>query len=307
MRFLNPFARSTSKRSPARRATAKTSGRGGAKRKVKKTTRRRKSTGINWRLVRRAVPAGAALAMVGGLVWLWQDGWFGRQAEALQQAALEGSAEIGLRVEKVLVEGRNRTDGKIILSRLGLEVGRPILDVDPEAARAELEALPWVRRASVERQLPGTVYIRLAEREPLALWQEQGVIRVLDRDGEVIPGVEPRRFAHLPLVVGQDAPAHAAKLIAVMNSEPELRKRVTAAVRVGGRRWNIQIEGRIDVRLPEADAAAAWAQLARIERQQGLLSRDVIVVDLRLPDRLVVRTDPDKGPLGHEEVKGEST
>ncbi len=302
MRFLNPFNRSTNKRT-----TAKSAGRGGSKRKVKKTNRRRKKAGINWQLVRRAVPAGAALALVGGLVWLWQDGWFGRQAEALQQAALEGSADMGLRIETVLVEGRNRTAGKVILSRLGLEVGRPILDIDPEAARLALEDLPWVRSASVERQLPGTIFIRLAEREPLALWQEQGVIRVLDRNGEIIPGVEPRRFAHLPLVVGQDAPAHAAKLIAVMNSEPDLRERVTAAVRVGGRRWNVQIEGRIDVRLPEADAAAAWAQLARIERQQGLLSRDVIVIDLRLPDRLVVRTDPDKGPLGHEEVKGEST
>jgi cell division protein FtsQ len=164
-----------------------------------------------------------------------------------------------------------------------------------------------VRRASVERQLPGTLYIRLVEREPMALWQEQGVIRVIDRDGEVISGIEPRRFAHLPLVVGADAPAHAEKLIAVMNSEPELRERVTAAVRVGGRRWNVQIEGHIDVRLPENDTAAAWSQLARIERQQGLLSRDVIIIDLRLPDRLVVRTDPEGGALGHEEVKGEST
>ncbi len=302
MRFLNPF-----NRSPKKRMTAKTTRRGGGKRKVKASTRRRARSGINWRLVRRAVPAGAVLAMAGGLVWLYQDGWFGRQAEALQQAALDGTAGLGLRIEEVLVEGRARTDGDEILSRLGLALDRPILAVDPEAARAELEALPWVSAASVERQLPGTVYIRITEREPLALWQEQGVIRVIDRAGKVIPGIEPRRFAHLPLVVGPDAPAHAERLIAVMNSEPELRDRVTAAVRVGGRRWNVQIEGRIDVRLPEADAAAAWSQLARIERQQGLLSRDVIVIDLRLPDRLVVRTDPDKGPLGQEEIKGEST
>jgi cell division protein FtsQ len=302
MRFLNPFSRSTKKRT-----TAKSAGRGGGKRKVKASTRRRARPGISWRLVRRAAPAGAVLAMAGGLVWLYQDGWFGRQAEALQQAALDGTAGLGLRIEEVLVEGRARTDGDEILARLGLALDRPILAVDPEAARAELEAFPWVSTASVERQLPGTVYIRITEREPLALWQEQGVIRVIDRDGEVIPGIEPRRFAHLPLVVGADAPAHAARLIAVMNSEPELRDRVTAAVRVGGRRWNVQIEGRIDVRLPEAEAAAAWSQLARIERQQGLLSRDVIVIDLRLPDRLVVRTDPAKGPLGQEAIKGEST
>ena len=302
MRFLNPFNRSTGKRT-----TGKRSVRGGSKRKVKKSGRRRNQARLNWRLLRLALPAGAALAAVGGLTWLWQDGWFGRQADALQQAALRGSADLGLRVEEVLVEGRARTGGDTILSRLDLELGRPILGIDPEAARAKLEALPWVSSASVERQLPGTIYIRLAERRPLALWQEQGVIRVIDRTGEVIPDIEARRFAHLPLVVGPDAPTHAAKLIAVMNSEPDLRERVTAAVRVAGRRWNIQIEGRIDVRLPEDDAAAAWAQLARIERQQGLLSRDVIVIDLRLPDRLVVRTDPDKGPLGDGDIEGEST
>lgn len=299
MRFLNPFNRSP--------AGGRRAARSGSKRKVRKATRRRARTGINWRLARRAVPAGAVLAAAGGVFWLFQDGWFGRQAEALQQAALDGTARLGLSIEEVLVEGRARTEGEEILTRLGLEVGRPILAVDPETARAALEELPWVRSASVERQLPGTLYIRLAEREPLALWQEQGVIRVIDSEGAVIPRVEPRRFAHLPLVVGPDAPAHAERLIAVMNSEPELRDRVTAAVRVGGRRWNVQIEGRIDVRLPEADAAAAWSQLARIERQQGLLSRDVVVIDLRLPDRLVVRTDPARGPLGDDEVKGEST
>ena len=98
MRFLNPF-----NRSPKKRMTAKTTRRGGGKRKVKASTRRRARSGINWRLVRRAVPAGAVLAMAGGLVWLYQDGWFGRQAEALQQAALDGTAGLGLRIEEVLV------------------------------------------------------------------------------------------------------------------------------------------------------------------------------------------------------------
>lgn len=298
MRFLNPFSRSTKtrKKSGAKRGTAKR----------RKTGARRKPAGINWRLVRRAVPLAAGLAAVGGVGWLWQDGWFGRQVEALQVAALNGSADMGLRIEEVLVEGRNRTEGALILSQLGLVRGLPILSVDPQEAKQTLEALPWVRQASVERQLPDTIYIRLQERAPLALWQQNGAVRVIDHLGQVIPDIEPRRFAHLPLVVGPDAAAHAAGLIAVVNSEPELKERVTAAVRVAGRRWNIEIEGRIDVRLPADDAEAAWAQLAKIERQQGLLSRDVVVIDLRLPDRLVVRTDREIGPNGASE-DGENT
>ena len=299
MRFLNPFSRSTKpgkKRGNARRGAAKR----------KKSTARRRQPRINWRLAVRALPAAALLAAVAGVGWLWQDGWFGRQVDALQTAALEGSADLGLRIDEVFVEGRKRTDGSLILQRLGLARGLPILGVDPQAAKTALEALPWVRQASVERQLPDTIYIRLQEREPLALWQVHGAIQVIDRQGEVIAGIEPRRFADLPMVVGPDAATHAATLIDAVNSEPELMGRVTSAVRVAGRRWNIQIEGRIDVRLPEDDAGAAWSQLAKIERQQGVLSRDVMVIDLRLPDRLVVRKSPESGPLSAD-ADGEDT
>ncbi len=293
MRFLNPF-----------NSSGKT-GKSRSGKKRKKKPARRKRPVISWRFVLRAVPVALVFALLGGLAWLWQDGWFGRQVTALQTAALEGSADLGLRIDEVLIEGRKRTEGAEILERLGLARGVAILSVDPQEAKQSLEALPWVRRAAVERQLPDTIYIRLQEREPMALWQEQGTIRVIDQLGEIIPGIEPRRYAHLPMVVGPDAAAHAANLIDVVNSEPDLRERVTSAVRVAGRRWNIQIEGRIDVRLPEDDAGAAWSQLAKIERQQGLLSRDVVVIDLRLPDRLVVRTNPES-PIGGEST-GEDT
>ena len=45
--------------------------------------------------------------------------------------------------------------------------------------------------------------------------------------------------------------------------------------------------------MPETDPAGAWVQLARLEREHGLLGRDVVAIDLRLPGRLVVRTAPD--------------
>ena len=57
---------------------------------------------------------------------------------------------------------------------------------------------------------------------------------------------------------------------------------------MSGRRWTLKLDG-VDVRLPEADPAAALARLVRFEREAGLLEKDIIAVDLRMPDRLVVR------------------
>lgn len=225
--------------------------------------------------------------------WLWHTGWVGRQVDRMVAAGYQLTADAGFAVDEVLVEGRGRTERTAILAALGVRRGTPILAVDPEAARSKLEALTWITRATVERRLPRLLYLRLTEREPLALWQLDGKLSVIDRGGGVIPGVPVKQFANLPLVVGQGAPEQAADLLALLEREPALRPLVTAAVRVGGRRWNLRLKGGIDVRLPEADPAEAWSQLAQLEREHGLLGRDVVAIDLRLPGRLVVRTAPD--------------
>ncbi len=214
----------------------------------------------------------------------------------LQYAAdrmLDGTARLGLVVTDIKVEGRETTDRDTILAALGAGPGTPILAMSPRRAKEQLETLPWVRSAVVERRLPDTLYVRLVERKPLALWQHGGKLELIDREGGVIPVTRLDRFAKLPLVVGEGAARHAAELLDMLATEPELAARVSAAIRVGDRRWNLRIDNAIDVLLPADAPAAAWAQLARLERSSAILKRDVQTVDVRLPDRLVLRVNPE--------------
>ncbi len=245
--------------------------------------------------------------LLAGTAWLWHSGWVARQAKAGLAVAYGMTADAGFSVEDVLVEGRRRTDPAAILAALDVERGTPILALDPAAARARLEALPWVSRAAIERRLPRMVYLRLVEREPLALWQLDGEVSVIDQNGERIPGIRSSNFAELPLVVGAGANEHAAALLAMLEREPDLNGLVAASVRVAGRRWNLRLNGGVDVRLPENDAGAAWSHFARIEREHRLLQRDVVAIDLRLPDRLVVRTAPGATVREDETKPGRNT
>jgi len=214
----------------------------------------------------------------------------------LQSAAdrmIQGTGLLGLTVADITVEGRETTDRETILAALGVGLGTPILAANPTRAKEQLEALPWVRTAVIERRLPDTLYVRLVERKPLALWQHGGKLDLIDREGAVIPVARLDRFAKLPMVVGEGAASHAAELLEMLASEPDLAARVTAAIRVGDRRWNLRIENTIDVLLPADETASAWSQLARLERSSAILKREVLTIDLRLPDRLVLRVSPE--------------
>jgi cell division protein FtsQ len=217
--------------------------------------------------------------------------------------ALRGTAVIGLAVADIEVEGRETTDRDTILEALGAGIGTPILAVSPNRAKEQLEKLPWVRSAVIERRLPDTIYVRLVERKPLALWQHGGKIELVDRDGDVIAVTRLDEFARLQMVVGEDAAGHAKELVDMLAKEPDLAARVGAAVWVGGRRWNLRVDNAIDVLLPAEDAAAAWAELARLDRSEQLLERDVEAVDLRLPDRIVLRVGPDAAPKAAPSAK----
>jgi cell division protein FtsQ len=210
---------------------------------------------------------GVALLLSGGVYGGAQLSRF-PAAQSVLQSVVErivvGTGLLGLTVSDVTVEGRETTDRETILAALAAKPGTPILVVNPRRAKEQLEALPWVHTAVIERRLPGTLYVRLVERKPLALWQHGGKIELIDREGAVIPVTPLDRFAKLPMVVGEGAATRAAQLIDMLASEPDLAVRVTAAIRVGDRRWNLRIDNTIDVLLPADDAAGAWAQLARL-------------------------------------------
>jgi cell division protein FtsQ len=251
---------------------------------------------------------GAAVLVVagiaGGVAWSWQSGFAADQLGTLRSAAIDASGAAGLVVEEVYVAGRGETARGDLIDAVGVTLGMPMLAYDVDAARLRIEALGWVREAAIERRFPDMIFIRLAERRALALWQRDGRLVVVDRDGEVINGARPGDFATLPVIVGDDAPDHVARLLAVLAVEPGLSARVEAAVRVGGRRWDLRFDNGVDVAMPETGLAEAWRRLAAFERRHQLLGRDITAIDLRLPDRVVVRPSGVVDALG---IGGENT
>lgn len=278
------------------------------KRSKSETTARRgqrRRRVVPWWRTRIALAGGSGLgllAVVGSLWWAWTAEIPHRLARQSTAAMIEGTTGLGLTINEVFVIGRRETPPKQLLEALGAEQGSPILGLDIEAARERLLALPWIAEASVERLLPDMIVVRITERKPLALWQHRGQFALIDANGQVIERGNLGRFADLLVVVGDDAPLQAEALVDLLERQPALRNQVKAAIRVGGRRWNLRLANGIDVRLPEENPADAWARLAAYEQTHQVLQRDIQVLDLRFADQVIVRRNirPEEQPTRKE-------
>ncbi len=202
----------------------------------------------------------------------------------MQQRLYARIAKMGFAVQDIMVEGRSRTSVHDLLEIVRVRQGDCLFECDPHALQASIKGLPWIQSATVERRWPNVIYVRLVEHTPLALWQNQGKFYLVDQNGDVIRTVHPRDYAHLPVVIGQGAPRQVAALLAVLQQAPKLPGKMTAAVLISERRWDLVLDG-LTVKLPQNGMLQALNQLVQMEKDHQLSRSNVTTVDLRLPDR----------------------
>lgn len=205
--------------------------------------------------------------------------------------ALANSA--GFRITSVVINGRKQLTQDEILAIGGVSGRSSLLFLDADAVRDKLKANPWIADATVLKLYPGQLMIELTERKAFALWQEAGRLSVIADDGAVLEPYVSRRFLSLPLVVGKGAETQARDFLALLARYPQVNAVTKAAIFVGERRWNLRLKDGLDIRLPEQDVGNALAMLSKLDKEDRLFSRDIVAVDLRLPDRLVVQLSED--------------
>lgn len=213
---------------------------------------------------------------------------------------------VGLGIEEIAISGLIQLREGEILGAAGISprISLPFLDV--ALAREGLEALPLVQSASVRKLYPDGVVISLVEREPYALWQVDGEVYVISMDGQVIDLFRPDpRYVALPLVVGEAANARLDEYFGLIDSAGPLTQRIRAGTLVAERRWTLKLDNGMDVRLPEIDPMGALQRLVDLEERHGLLEKDVIAIDLRMPDRVVVRLTEEAQAERAEKMKNQ--
>ena len=242
------------------------------------------------RLSPKLIAAGVALAVVGAVaIVLATDHRGARLVEAAETGLVQATADMGLRLDTVRLDGASPQSSADILRAAALANGAPLLSLDLDAARRRIEQVGWVRSAHVMRLYPDSVVISVDERKLVAVWQHDGRIGVIDAGGVDAPEADPSKFAALPLVVGEGANTAAVGIIAPVLSRARLAQRLDAFVRVDGRRWDLRLKDGTIVQLPASDEEAALMRLDQLDQQSRILDLGFSRIDLRDPEMVAVR------------------
>jgi cell division protein FtsQ len=199
----------------------------------------------------------------------------------------------GFRITSIAINGRKQLSQDEVLAIGGVNGRSSLLFLDAATVRDKLKANPWIGEATVLKLYPGHLKIDIVERSPFALWQQDGRLSVIADDGAVLEPYVSRRFLSLPLVVGKGADTRARDFLALLARYPQVHAAAKAAIFVGERRWNLRLKDGLDIRLPENDVGNALAALSKLDKEEKLFSRDIVAVDMRLPDRLTVQLSED--------------
>jgi len=209
----------------------------------------------------------------------------------------EGIGQMGFTLRHVETRGNARVSTQAIYN-IAFSQDSPAMPlVDLDRTRERLLALPWIREARVSRRLPDTLVIEVIERTPVAIWQLDGRMALIDAEGVALEPVRVEAIPDLPRLIGPGANRRYAALSALLDAVPRLRPQVIDANWVGQRRWDLRFQSGEILTLPEGEAEARRAiqRFAQLDQRDSLLGRGFARIDMRDPSRAYVRISREPG------------
>ena len=151
--------------------------------------RRKKFSGRGWPFYRRVMVVG-----IGGAIGA-TAAYYGAQF------LLYSPSMLLLKPDQIEVTGNHIVSREAVLQQFVHDRNRSVLSVPLEARRGQLEQIPWVESASVQRILPNRLRIELTERTPVAFARSGNELGLIDAHGVILD--RPRgEELHFPIVTG---------------------------------------------------------------------------------------------------------
>jgi cell division septal protein FtsQ len=104
-------------------------------------------------------------------------------------------------IKDIEIDGAVRFTTAQVLQMSGVEPGTSLLAVKPNRVEQALLSHPWIARAEVTRRWPNRLFLKIEERQPVALVQ-LGELYYVDRQGSLFKPTSPADPLDFPVITG---------------------------------------------------------------------------------------------------------
>jgi cell division protein FtsQ len=196
-------------------------------------------------------------------------------------------------VNLLSIDGASPELADAVRARLNLSLPISSLALDLDAIRSSAEQLDAVANAVVRLGAGNVLQVTIVERQPAWVWRTDASLMLLDGTGHRIAGLEARTDrADLPLIAGDGADQAVAEARAILQAASPFAARLRGLVRISDRRWDIILDRDQRILLPADGPVAAVEGLVALDKAENILARDLLSIDLRNPQRPVLRLAP---------------
>jgi cell division protein FtsQ len=193
----------------------------------------------------------------------------------------------------IKIKGANQPLVNEIRLLTGLDLPISSYDVNLHELQNKIELMNAVKNVNISIA-ENIIYIQVQPREPAIYWLNTNGLELLDPDGVSMGIVESGRpNLDLPLIAGVGASIAIDEALFIYSNSNSFSNEILGLVRIGERRWDIILKNGRKIMLPADGLTKVYKNLIRENKVKKLLSVNFSLLDLRNPNRMMIRRQKD--------------
>tara|TARA_B100000945_G_scaffold42138_1_gene28535 strand:+ start:123 stop:845 length:723 start_codon:yes stop_codon:yes gene_type:complete len=191
-------------------------------------------------------------------------------------------------LKEVYVSGRINESRANILKAINVTIGEPLLTIDLENVRENLNNLSWVKDSSLYLLPLGQLEIEIYEYIPFGKYTDvNNNTFLINNNGIKFLNININEFESLFKLYGKDALLQVAELSLIINKLKSFNFNASKIERIDSRRWNIYLKEGFLIKLPNIDPLNSIDALYKLDN--NINYNNLTFIDLRIKDRVSLK------------------
>ena len=201
----------------------------------------------------------------------------------------------GFKIKNVLISGTHNLSQDYLINIINTQNHINILNVNLHTIYNKIIQNSWVEETYVERILPDTIKIKVLEKKPIAIWQNQKGNKLITVNGDVISHANVNKFKNsFPIIKGEKSKENISTILKILDTNKNFAKNIWSLTFINQRRWDLHFNQGLIVRLPSQDVIKAWQKIIKLQTNYNILNLRLTEIDLRNPKQILGKINFDK-------------